>query len=77
MANIQMSSWLYWVHACIVWLVVVAVQGWLHQATKEFPPRRWRSLKTMPAPRANTVLVENLSAEYCSDARAQAAHPLG
>lgn len=72
MANIARGSWLYWVHAAITWLVVVACEYWFEQAMESFLARRWRWLKTLPPPRSTTVLVENLPAEYCSDARLRA-----
>lgn len=69
MANIQSGSGLYWVHACIVWLVVVSTEHFVQQAMDGFLVRRWQWLKRMPAPRCTTVLVENLPLEYCSDSR--------
>jgi len=69
MANIEMGSWLYWVHAFVVWLVVLTSEHWIKQAMEAFLVRRWKWLKMMPPPRSTTVLVENLPLEYCSDAR--------
>lgn len=69
MANIASGSWLYWVHAVIVWLVILSVEYWIEQAMQAFLARRWKWLKQMPAPRSTTVLVESIPDEYCSDMR--------
>lgn len=61
MANVvDAHPWLYWAHAIIMWLVIVAVQRMLYNAMREFVKRRREWLMAMPAPRATTVLVEGI-----------------
>eukprot|EP00930_Biecheleria_cincta_P077439 TRINITY_DN64736_c0_g1_i1.p1 TRINITY_DN64736_c0_g1~~TRINITY_DN64736_c0_g1_i1.p1 ORF type:complete len:807 (-),score=129.69 TRINITY_DN64736_c0_g1_i1:205-2625(-) len=74
MANIETGSWLYWVYAVIVWLVVYVTEMLIFNAQDSFLKRRYRWLKAMPAPRSTTILVENIpdmrsddGLELCSD----------
>mmetsp|Transcript_34794 Transcript_34794/g.63350 ORF Transcript_34794/g.63350 Transcript_34794/m.63350 type:complete len:761 (+) Transcript_34794:77-2359(+) len=69
MANIQEGSWLYWVYAVIVWLVIHAAEQLIFHAQAGFLKRRYMWLKSLPAPRSTTVLVENLPRDLCSDAK--------
>jgi len=69
MSNITVGNWLYWVHACLVWLVLLSAEFWIEKAMLSFLPRRKRWLKMMPPPRSTTVLIENIPPEECSDIR--------
>lgn len=71
MANLEAGSALYWVHAMVVWYVVVITQHMLFQAKAAFVPRRTRWLKGLEVPRATTVLVEGIPARLRSDAKLQ------
>eukprot|EP00440_Ansanella_granifera_P041143 gb/GFBE01044616.1/.p1 GENE.gb/GFBE01044616.1/~~gb/GFBE01044616.1/.p1 ORF type:complete len:742 (+),score=154.37 gb/GFBE01044616.1/:1-2226(+) len=67
MSNVQDGSWLFWVHAVIVWLVVHAVEAMILNAQERFLKRRYSWLKSMPPPRSTTILVENIPDDLCSD----------
>jgi len=60
MGNVQHGSWLCWVHAFMVWYVVLVVHVHLHRAQKSFLPLRMRWLKEMPEPAVTTVLLQNI-----------------
>ena len=60
MGNVVHGSWLCWVHAFMVWYVVVVVHAQLHRAQKAFLPLRMRWLKEMPEPAVTTVLLQNI-----------------
>lgn len=68
MANIVPGSWLYWVHAVVIFMVVYAVMTLITRAQERFLERRFQWLKSMPPPRSTTVLVENIPQKYRSDA---------
>jgi len=59
--------WIYWMHAAIVWLVVITTQKQVFEAMKLFLVRRNAWLKGLPAPRSMTVLVQGIPEEKCSD----------
>jgi hypothetical protein len=65
--NVVNGSQLYWIHACIVWAVVYIVTNSLLDAQTKFKDYRYRWLRTLPEPRANTLLVENIPEDYRSD----------
>merc|ERR1711881_724846 len=58
--NVENGSWLYWVHAFVVWYVVMVVTKQLYNAQGEFLVLRTRWLHRMDDKRANTVLVEGI-----------------
>lgn len=60
MGNVQHGSWLCWVHAFMVWYVVLVVHVHLHRAQKSFLPLRMRWLKEMPEPAVTTLLLQNI-----------------
>lgn len=60
MGNVVHGSWLCWVHAFMVWYVVLVVHFQLHRAQKNFLPLRMRWLKEMPEPAVTTVLLQNI-----------------
>jgi len=70
-ANVKEGSWLYWVYGLIVWLVVHAAEHMIFHAQADFLKRRYHWLKSLPAPRSTTILVENLPPELCSDTKLQ------
>merc|ERR1719210_507167 len=65
--NVQNGSWLYWVHAFVVWGVVITVQTNLYKAQTAFLPLRQSWLRTMAEIRSNTILVENIPPPQQSD----------
>ena len=67
MANVEQGSWLCWVHSGIVWFVVLVVLHSVKIAQVSFVARRVQWLRRMPPPRCNTVLVEHIPPEHCSD----------
>mmetsp|Transcript_116895 Transcript_116895/g.212692 ORF Transcript_116895/g.212692 Transcript_116895/m.212692 type:complete len:803 (-) Transcript_116895:103-2511(-) len=67
--NVENGSWLFWIHAFLVWAVVIVVQVNLYSAMRTFLPRRHRWLQNLPIPRATTVMVENIPVEYQTEAK--------
>jgi len=73
MANVvDNHPYLYWVHAGLVWFVVVVVQRFIYSAQRKFLQRRKDWLKAMPTPRATTLLVMNIPEEHCTDKQVKA-----
>jgi hypothetical protein len=67
-ANVQAGSWLCWVHAVNVILVVWGTMHLIYRAQKnQFLPRRFRWLRGQPRPRSSTVLVEHIPEEHNTD----------
>jgi hypothetical protein len=60
-------KWIYWMHSILVWLVVVVIQRFLFSYQSDFMRRRKKFLMEMPAPRATTILVENIPEESRTD----------
>merc|ERR550537_638023 len=67
--NVENGSWLYWVHAFVVWYVVIVVQKVVFSAMKEFVQLRFEWLYGMAEERACTILVEGIPDDYRSDAK--------
>eukprot|EP00747_Dinoflagellata_sp_TGD_P181795 gnl/TRDRNA2_/TRDRNA2_35755_c0_seq1.p1 gnl/TRDRNA2_/TRDRNA2_35755_c0~~gnl/TRDRNA2_/TRDRNA2_35755_c0_seq1.p1 ORF type:complete len:900 (+),score=158.62 gnl/TRDRNA2_/TRDRNA2_35755_c0_seq1:74-2773(+) len=65
--NVEDGSWLWYVHALIVWHVVIVTSRLIYRAQEDFLPRRFEWLKSMPEPLATTILLEGIPAELCSD----------
>eukprot|EP00421_Protoceratium_reticulatum_P040146 CAMPEP_0168444154 /NCGR_PEP_ID=MMETSP0228-20121227/44900_1 /TAXON_ID=133427 /ORGANISM="Protoceratium reticulatum, Strain CCCM 535 (=CCMP 1889)" /LENGTH=614 /DNA_ID=CAMNT_0008458583 /DNA_START=19 /DNA_END=1862 /DNA_ORIENTATION=- len=65
--NVENGSWLYWIHAFVVWGVVITVKTMVFSAQKRFLPLRFNWLRTMTPSRANTVLVESIPDQYQSE----------
>jgi len=57
----------YWIIAFLVWFVLVVTQWMIFAAQREFIALRIEWLQKMSAPRATTVLVENIPVLYYSD----------
>eukprot|EP00448_Togula_jolla_P019536 CAMPEP_0170589176 /NCGR_PEP_ID=MMETSP0224-20130122/11215_1 /TAXON_ID=285029 /ORGANISM="Togula jolla, Strain CCCM 725" /LENGTH=812 /DNA_ID=CAMNT_0010912925 /DNA_START=94 /DNA_END=2532 /DNA_ORIENTATION=- len=72
MANVVDGSPLYYLHAVIVWLTVGGVQLLIYKAQVKFLRRRKLWLMSLPAPRATTILVENIPDAHCSDLKLKA-----
>lgn len=66
--NVQDESWLYWVHCVLVWVVVFTVQVSIYRAMESFVKQRYRWLQELPPPRSHTLLIEDIPAEYRSEA---------
>jgi len=56
-----------WVHAGIVWFVVLITTFSLFSSQRSFLPLRFGWLRTMPEPQATTLLVEGIPEPYRSD----------
>eukprot|EP00747_Dinoflagellata_sp_TGD_P110824 gnl/TRDRNA2_/TRDRNA2_171076_c0_seq1.p1 gnl/TRDRNA2_/TRDRNA2_171076_c0~~gnl/TRDRNA2_/TRDRNA2_171076_c0_seq1.p1 ORF type:complete len:741 (+),score=113.03 gnl/TRDRNA2_/TRDRNA2_171076_c0_seq1:75-2225(+) len=67
MANIGHDSWLYWIHAVLVVIVVMISQEMIVKAQGDFVKRRQRWLLAMPAQWANSLFVDGIPEEYRSD----------
>ncbi|CAE7437319.1 ERD4 [Symbiodinium sp. CCMP2592] len=67
MANVEHGSWLCWLHSGIVWFVVLVVEKAVAMAQGAFAVRRVQWLRSMPAPRSRTLLVEHIPPEFCSN----------
>lgn len=65
--NVELGSWLYWVHCFNVWGVVLVVQTQIYAGMDRFIERRIEWLMTLPSPRCNTIMVEGIPLEYRSD----------
>lgn len=65
--NVEKHSWLYYVHACVMWYVVVVVSQEVIEAQTNFLERRYKWLGCLPELRANTILVEGIPDEFRSD----------
>jgi len=73
MANVvDYHPWLYWAHAVMLWITVVAIQRIAYTAMREFMVHRNHWLKSLPAPRATTILVEGIPEECRSDEKLKA-----
>jgi len=67
--NVEVGHpWLYHVHACFVWFVVLTVQSQIYAAQRRFLVQRYKWLKGLPDKRANTLLVEGIPEQHRSDA---------
>jgi hypothetical protein len=69
MANVVDGSQLYWGHCVVVWLSVIIVVGWVYRTMDDFMDKRKKWLLAMPNPRSNTILVNGIPNEYCSNHR--------
>jgi len=68
--NVEVGHpWLYYVHACFVWFVVLTVQRNIYAAQTKFLTLRYEWLKGLPDLRANTILVEGIPEHYRSDTK--------
>lgn len=61
-----------WLDAIMTWLIVLVVQKHVCKAQARFRERRQAWLKDLPAPRATTLLVEDIPKEHCSDEKLKA-----
>jgi len=64
---IQIDQWLLWLHAGAVWFVVMVGMTLLAHTHSRFAEKRFEWLDRVPVPRATTLLVQNVPAEYRSD----------
>eukprot|EP00927_Polykrikos_kofoidii_P020254 TRINITY_DN19557_c0_g1_i2.p1 TRINITY_DN19557_c0_g1~~TRINITY_DN19557_c0_g1_i2.p1 ORF type:complete len:813 (+),score=103.46 TRINITY_DN19557_c0_g1_i2:187-2625(+) len=68
LGNVQDENWIYWVHAFLVWYVVLGSQRLIYKAQADFIDRRFQWLMDQPVTQACTVMVQNVPFEYRSDA---------
>ena len=68
--NVMVSHpWLYYVHACFVWFVVLTVQQCVYAGQRDFLKLRTDWLKGLPDLRSTTLLVEGIPEKHRSDAK--------
>lgn len=65
--HLPAGTYFLWLHAGLVWFVVAAVSWHSIYAQREFCDRRFEWLKTLPLPRATTIMVEQIPERYRSD----------
>lgn len=70
--NLTEGSWVYWLHAFIVWIVVWAVQRMLVDAMEDFLELRHKWLRELPQLRSTTCLVQNIPEQYRTDTKLKA-----
>lgn len=58
--NVKHGSWVCWVHAVMVWYVVIVTVSLINRSQRDFVPERIDWLKRMPAPNATTVLIQDI-----------------
>eukprot|EP00928_Gymnodinium_smaydae_P056399 TRINITY_DN3978_c1_g1_i2.p1 TRINITY_DN3978_c1_g1~~TRINITY_DN3978_c1_g1_i2.p1 ORF type:complete len:654 (-),score=69.46 TRINITY_DN3978_c1_g1_i2:147-2108(-) len=66
-SNVERGSKLYWMHAIVVWYVVIIVDVCVHNAQQRFLELRFKWLQSMCEERSNTLLIEGIPDEYRSD----------
>mmetsp|Transcript_11298 Transcript_11298/g.30791 ORF Transcript_11298/g.30791 Transcript_11298/m.30791 type:complete len:800 (-) Transcript_11298:120-2519(-) len=65
--NVETGSWLFWVHALMVWYVVMATEELIFDSMARFLAHRFKWLLDFRPPQALTILVEHIPAAYRSD----------
>lgn len=63
----EKHSWIYWFVAAMVWYNVVFIQWRLYKWQKYFLVFRTNWLLSTPPPQDNTILVQGIPNEHCSD----------
>lgn len=67
LVNVQSGSTLCWIHALVVWTVVLGVYRIMRNAHGRFVTLRYDWLRKMQPPRSTTCLVQNIPLQHCSD----------
>ncbi|CAE6972487.1 unnamed protein product [Symbiodinium natans] len=67
-ANVVQGSALTWLHPFFVWYTVIVTQAFLLRAQRGFVQKRFQWLRTMPEPRANSVLLHNIPPDLRQEA---------
>mmetsp|Transcript_146451 Transcript_146451/g.255402 ORF Transcript_146451/g.255402 Transcript_146451/m.255402 type:complete len:932 (+) Transcript_146451:21-2816(+) len=62
-------SWVWWIHSVVLVLVIILASYFVLNEMQGFLPFRFLWLQTMPYPRCQTVLVENLPVGMRTEAR--------
>lgn len=65
--NVEVGSYLYWMHAFVVWYVVITTLLLIFGAQRRFLELRHRWLAAKPAVEANTIMLEGIPDDYRSD----------
>lgn len=68
-SNLEDGHWLFWIHALLVWYVVLVTLFLVTNAQKGFLEPRYAWLEAMPDPRATTILVEGIPWNLATDRR--------
>eukprot|EP00929_Paragymnodinium_shiwhaense_P014243 TRINITY_DN122138_c0_g1_i1.p1 TRINITY_DN122138_c0_g1~~TRINITY_DN122138_c0_g1_i1.p1 ORF type:complete len:842 (-),score=165.05 TRINITY_DN122138_c0_g1_i1:67-2592(-) len=58
----------WWIHVCMVWIVVLACLHQIGIEHRSFLELRFQWLQRLRRPQATTLLIENIPMELCSDA---------
>eukprot|EP00401_Gymnodinium_catenatum_P025295 CAMPEP_0117623434 /NCGR_PEP_ID=MMETSP0784-20121206/88645_1 /TAXON_ID=39447 /ORGANISM="" /LENGTH=808 /DNA_ID=CAMNT_0005427385 /DNA_START=45 /DNA_END=2471 /DNA_ORIENTATION=+ len=69
LGNVDDGNILFWVHAFVVWFVVLATLRIIFLAQKDFMVRRKRWLMELPRPQCTTILVESIPDCWSTDDR--------
>jgi hypothetical protein len=67
LGNLPYGSPVFYVHALVVWYVVVVTETMLFRAMRKFLSVRFDWLNSLDPPQSTTVLVENIPEAHCSD----------
>jgi len=62
--NVENGSNLYWMHAVVIWYVVIQVRRAVYGGMRDFLPKRTKWLRTLPKIRSHTILVESIPEEH-------------
>lgn len=65
------GSWLYYIHALLVWLVLFVTQHLVSESSRTALELRRNWLERMPRPQATTLLLRCIPDEECSDHKLQ------
>ncbi|CAE7628165.1 unnamed protein product, partial [Symbiodinium pilosum] len=66
--NVVQGSAVTWVHPFFVWYTVIVTQAFILRAQRGFVQKRFQWLRTMPEPRANSVLLRNIPPDLRQEA---------
>ncbi|CAJ1395772.1 unnamed protein product [Effrenium voratum] len=66
-SNVAKGSWATYAAPFFVWYTVIVTQAFIFRAQRAFVQRRFQWLRTMPEPRATSVLLSNLPDDLCKD----------
>jgi hypothetical protein len=67
LGNLPKGSPIFFVHAFVVWYVVVVTEWMVYKAMRKFLTVRFDWLNGLVPPQSTTVLVENIPERHCSD----------
>mmetsp|Transcript_135474 Transcript_135474/g.420884 ORF Transcript_135474/g.420884 Transcript_135474/m.420884 type:complete len:770 (+) Transcript_135474:42-2351(+) len=65
--HVERGSWLFWLHAGVVWFVVIVAVEMIFESMASFLDVRFKWLLDFRPPQALTILVEHIPPDYRSD----------